>query len=80
MNGQRIEKRIQHIHSIRVSFNTSLRAIKPKKGAKGPEDWLPENTDFHCAYINIWVEIKLFWELTVTQEEFDAIEAVSKNC
>jgi hypothetical protein len=51
-----------------------------KKGAKGPEDWLPENTDFHCAYINIWVEIKLFWELTVTQEEFDAIEAVSKNC
>jgi hypothetical protein len=28
--------------------------LNQKKGAKGPDEWLPPNKDFRCEYISIW--------------------------
>jgi hypothetical protein len=71
-------------YSTYTSYEYHLLAVNSgansDKSAKGPEEWLPVNTNFHCAYINIWVEIKIFWELSVTTEEFTTLDKISKNC
>ena len=57
-----------------------FKSANREKSAYGPEVWLPENEDFHCGYINIWVEIKTYWGLTVNEKEYEKILEITSSC
>ncbi len=62
-----------HLIAVSASANRS-------KGKKSPDQWMPPNKKYHCEYIKIWVDIKHKWDLSVTQAEYDFINAKLKEC
>jgi len=57
-----------------------FKSANREKSAYGPEVWLPENENFHCKYISIWVEIKVYWGLTVNEKEYKKILEILDSC
>jgi hypothetical protein len=35
------------------------------KNARGPQDWMPNNTGMYCAYAKMWIAVKWEWNLQV---------------
>lgn len=55
----------------------------PANNAKGADDaanWLPGNAKFHCDYITQQISIKAKYQLSVDQEEHDAMRDVLATC
>ena len=63
------------VHLIAVS-----KSANRSKGAKGPEEWKPPEQDYWCAYATNWESIKQRWNLTMTQEEREAVEKMKTLC
>jgi len=67
-----------------LGSDTHLLAVKgienQRKGAKGPDKYLPPRAAYHCDYVSEWSEIKREWDLTMTNAEEQAIERVLQNC
>ena len=55
----------QHLIAVTASANRS-------KGARGPEEWKPDNRTYWCQYAVDWI--------TVTQAEHDALVQMLKTC
>ena len=62
-------------HLIAVS-----RGANRSKGARGPEEWKPEDRPYWCQYAFDWITIKDTWALTVTQREHDALSQMLNTC
>jgi 5-methylcytosine-specific restriction endonuclease McrA len=62
-------------HLLAVSASENRR-----KGAKGPDQYLPPRAAFHCDYVRVWVAIKKEWELEMTDAEGRAVQAVLDRC
>ena len=63
----------QHLIAVTASANRS-------KGARGPEDWKPEDRTHWCRYATDWITAKDTWDLTVTQHEYDALVEMVNTC
>ena len=63
----------QHLIAVTASANRS-------KGARGPEDWKPDDRTYWCHDAIDWVTIKETWELTATAAEFTALEEMLTTC
>ena len=50
------------------------------KGAKGPEAWRPPDEGYWCEYATVWTEVKMEWELTMTQQEVEAVIEMLDTC
>ena len=50
------------------------------KSDRDPADWLPPNQSYHCQYIIDWMTVKIFWNLSVDEREFQALRRVASNC
>jgi len=50
------------------------------KGARGPDEWKPTNQDYWCEYALDWARIKYYYNLTVTQSEWDALVEMVQSC
>ena len=62
-----------HLIAVTASANRG-------KGAKGPEEWKPTNQDYWCDYAIDWVQIKSDWGLSVTKDEWKALQGMLKTC
>ena len=63
----------QHLIAVTASANRS-------KGARGPEDWKPEDRSYWCQYATDWITIKDDWGLTATLREADALTGMLDTC
>jgi hypothetical protein len=55
----------------------------PTNGSKGhrdPAEWVVPNADFQCAYALTWVAIKRHWNLTMDDDEAQAIRTIGRIC
>lgn len=43
------------------------------KSDRDPADWLPPAASYRCQYLEAWLKVKVKWELTVDQREFQAL-------
>ncbi|MFD0558777.1 uncharacterized protein DUF1524 [Stackebrandtia endophytica] len=63
----------RHLIAVTAASNRS-------KSDKDPAEWLPEDPAAHCEYVATWVAIKIQWELSVDQAEYDALIEVAGGC
>ena len=67
-----------------LGYRNHLLAVSGKensrKGARGPDLYLPPNVAFHCEYVRAWVEIKKRWKLGIPKAELRAIKTVLGSC
>ena len=63
----------QHLIAVTAGANRS-------KGARGPDQWKPEDRTYWCQYATDWITIKSTWELTVTQQEHTALVQMLNTC
>ena len=47
-----------------------------------PKQYMPPNKAYHCQYLKDWLQIKLIWELAMSEDEVTAIQDLMKesNC
>ena len=63
----------QHLIAVTASANRS-------KGARGPDQWKPEDQTYWCQYAVDWITIKSTWELTVTEAELAGLNEMLYSC
>ena len=63
----------QHLIAVTASANRS-------GGARGPDQWKPEDRTYWCQYAVDWITIKSTWKLTVTQQEHTALVQLLNTC
>jgi hypothetical protein len=50
------------------------------KGAKGPGEWMPDNTAYHCMYVFRWTYLIDKYNLSPDQVDKDKISEVIGEC
>ncbi|TDC77564.1 HNH endonuclease family protein [Streptomyces hainanensis] len=55
-------------------------ASNRSKGDQDPADWQPPAAGFHCVYAEMWIHVKHVYELTLEQDEFDALGEMLNSC
>jgi hypothetical protein len=50
------------------------------KGAKGPGEWMPDNSAYHCDYAFRWSYLVDKYNLSVNQVDGDKISEVANSC
>ncbi len=50
------------------------------KGDQDPSQWRPPRHEFWCTYAGNWVQVKSYWQLTVTPAEKQALEDMLGTC
>jgi len=57
------------------------KSANRSKGDKDPADWMPQNSDYHCEYLSLWISIKEEYSLSMDAREKDSIEKMRiKSC
>jgi len=51
-----------------------------KKGAKGPDGYMPPDTTYRCDYVKVWLKIKRDWDLSLSDLERKTIEEIRSAC
>jgi Protein of unknown function (DUF1524) len=63
----------RHLLAVKASENR-------KKGAKGPDEYMPRDSAFHCEYVKEWVKIKRDWGLSLSDSERRAVADIGAGC
>ncbi len=50
-----------------------------QKGGKNAAEWLPQNTEFHCRYSIMQIQIKYKYQLSVSPDEKNALRNILNN-
>lgn len=53
------------------------------KGDAGPAEWMPPNEEYHCAYVELWVDTASKYKsqgLGITQADKDSLKGTLEGC
>lgn len=67
LDSRRVRRRRSWLLPVSASANRS-------KGAKGPDQWLPDRVEYRPRYAALWIRTKHYWRLSVTAAEKAALE------
>lgn len=56
------------------------KSTNRSKSAQTPDYWKPENESYWCEYALDWIRIKHQWNLSATQNEWDALLDMIESC
>ena len=62
-----------HLIAVSASANRS-------KGCRGPEEWMPPDSNYWCSYAQTWTSIKARWGLTATGSETAKLQLILGTC
>lgn len=54
--------------------------VNNAKSDSSPDKWKPPLTSFYCTYAKSWVQVKSYWQLTVTSAEKTALTSMLNTC
>lgn len=54
--------------------------VNEAKGEKSPDAWKPPLSSFYCTYARAWVEVKNYWDLSITSAEKAALTSMLNTC
>jgi hypothetical protein len=74
--GQREAPRLRQLSRRHTPSARSPQLLNTQKGAKSPDQWVPPDTRFSCAYIIAWEQIRQRWQLNMTVRERAALDSV----
>ncbi len=76
------DRRADYANSMATDYH--LIAVEKyanrSKGARGPEEWQPSDSSYHCEYAYYWIAVKAHWGLTATPAEWASLEAMLSHC
>lgn len=79
--GYRWETAVRHrFFNDMENLVVTGREINQRKGAYGPEAWLPEGEAERCFFVRRWIYIKHKWQLTADERELQALQTVLHTC
>lgn len=82
--GWKWDQKKKSMYANDMRYDDHLIAVTARanrqKGSKGPDEWKPENQDYWCEYALDWIQIKVDWQLTVTNREFSSLEEMVRIC
>lgn len=52
-----------------INLQPTAGTYNGSKGSRGPLEWMPVDETYHCTYLRRWTQIKVTWELAVTDDE-----------
>ncbi|KAI0303294.1 hypothetical protein B0F90DRAFT_1357351 [Multifurca ochricompacta] len=55
-------------------------SVNRAKGDKDPAQWMPPLASFHCEYVQAWITVKQFYNLTVDSAEKSALTTLIDQC
>lgn len=67
-----------YINDEDLLIATSASANR-QKGSKNAAEWLPQNTEFHCRYAIMQIQIKYEYQLSVSEDEKLALRNILNN-
>lgn len=54
--------------------------VNQSKGDRSPDQWTPPLASFYCTYARSWVQVKSYWDLSITQAEHTALTTMLNTC
>ncbi|KAF5249127.1 hypothetical protein FANTH_5503 [Fusarium anthophilum] len=54
--------------------------VNQAKSDKSPDSWKPPLTSFYCTYAKSWIQVKSYWQLTITSAEKTALGSMLDYC
>lgn len=54
--------------------------VNQAKRDQSPDEWMPPDPGYHCAYVAAWVSIKKRWGLTMTRPEYAMVRETLAAC
>lgn len=54
--------------------------VNSSKGDKSPDAWKPPLTSFYCTYAKSWVQVKYYYDLTISSAEKTALTSMLNTC
>ncbi|MGW0664596.1 HNH endonuclease family protein [Streptodolium elevatio] len=55
-------------------------ASNRSKADKDPAEWMPPYQEYSCTYTADWIAMKIRWDLSVDQAEWDALSVQAASC
>jgi len=47
---------------------------------RGIVEWQPRRSDARCRYTQRWLNVKTFWQLSISEEELEVVENILRGC
>lgn len=54
--------------------------VNQSKGDKNPANWKPPLSSFYCVYARSWVQVKYYYDLTISSAEKTALTSMLNTC
>ena len=76
------EKRRAYANNLEnpdVLIAVSLSANR-SKGSRDPAEWMPDNHNYHCQYLEAWIGVKSRYDLDMDERELNYIANKIREC